>query len=577
MYSSISSFKSYLYTKDIKASIFLFLALSMLSASIAAMQGVLAISCVIVVFSIAMFVPSLGKKFTSHPVLLNHQIFYILPLLVSVSLSLKYDFLDCMLQVFAMGCTAMLCSSEIAKANEKLERNQSVFLQIIVALGALVSSSYFLAVVPELTKLSSFVISFSVYLLLESPDKKILAFRVSNFDNKIKIAIFSAGIVAVYGYVSFSNASNFLAYFLYIVLAVNLGFCFRKDKSMFFLFASMILLASLVPFGPVEKYIDNVVLSCAVILFHLNSPILYYKKTQYGVLKVLYRYSDNKMSLINDSIIQGEKFVGVDNRKENLLYFGNSSKNSVIASIFNLFQEKDSKIAVLGLGAGAMAMLGGKNNTIDFYEINPEVVKIAYDRTLFNYLSESESRTSVILGDARSELNKVDSKKYSLIVVDVYLGGDLPNHFFTKEAVQMYMSKLDDEGIVVFHVTNHEGFESKLCQIAEDLNIESAVAYESYIDSEDDKDAQGLLVVPEEDGFKNRISKILSNMKSSNVGGDDDVYGWIVLAKKKGAIKSLVEDKRWFRLENDNKGQGLYTDELIGYNQTKGEITQEVD
>ena len=549
MYSAVSLFKSYISARDIKSSIFLFLAISMLSATIAAMQGVLAISCVIVVFSIAMFVPSLGKQFTSHPVLLNHQIFYILPLLVSVSLSLKYDFLDYMLQLFAMGCTVMLCVSEIAKANEKSERNHSLFLQIIISLLALVSSYYLLSLVPGLIKLFSLIISFSVYLLLDSPDQKILAFRVSNFDNKIKIAIFSAGIVAIYGYVSFSNESNFLAYFLYIVLAVNLGFCFRKDKSMFFLFSSMILLASLVPFGPVEKYIDNVVLSCAVILFHLKSPVLYYKKTQYGVLKVLYRYSNNKMSLINDSIIQGEKFVGVDNRKENLLYFGNSSKNSVIASIFNLFQEKERKIAVLGLGAGAMAMLGGKNNTIDFYEINPEVVKIAYDRTLFNYLSESESRTSVILGDARSELNKVDSKKYSLIVVDVYLGGDIPNHFFTKEAVQMYMSKLDDEGIVVFHVTNYGGFESKLCHIAEDLNIESSVAYESYIDNEGNKDTQGLLVVPEEDSFRNSMSKILSNMKSSNIGGDDDVYGWIVLAKKKGAISSLVEDKRWFSVK----------------------------
>ena len=410
MYSAISSFKSYLSAKDMKASIFLSLSVAMLSASIIAAQGVIVAALTLVIFCGSISLPLIDRRFLSYSILRNHQIFYILPLLISVSLSMKYDSLDYILQIISMACTAILCSSEIVQMDGSQERNQGVFLRMIIACISLISVSYLLSYIPEVTKLVSVFIPLSVYMMMDSPIKESVIFRNSNINNKIKIAIFISGIVAIYGFVSFSGGSSFVAYFLYIVFAINLGFCFRGSKATFLLFSLMLLLASLIPFGPVEKYIDNVVLSCAIILFHLKSPVLYYKKNQYGELKVLYEYGANKISLINNSIIQGEKFIGVDNRKENLLYFGNASKDSVIASVFKLFNGKESKVAVLGLGAGAMAMLGSNKNIIDFYEINPEVVKISYDRTLFNYLSESDSRTNVILGDARDELNKVQNE-----------------------------------------------------------------------------------------------------------------------------------------------------------------------
>jgi spermidine synthase len=583
MYSAISSFKSYISTKAIKASVFLLLSVAMLAASIVAVQGVVLTTITLIVFCGSMSLPFMGRRLLSYSILLNHQIFYILPLLVSVSLSMTYDSLDYTLQIIAMACTTILCSSEIAKIDEFPERNQGLSLRVIISVLSLISVSYVLSVIPELTKLVSFFISFSVYLLLDSPVKKIMAFRGSSLKNNTKVAIFASGMVSIYGFISFTSGSSFLAYLLYIVFAINLGFCFRENKATFLLFSLILLLASLIPFGPVEKYIDNVALSCAVILFHLKSPILYYKKNQYGELKVLYEYRTNKIYLVNNEVIQGEKFIGVDNRKENLLYLGNASKGSVIASIFELFNKKDSKIAVLGLGAGAMAMLGGDKNIMEFYEINPEIVKISYDRTLFNYLSESDSRTSVITGDGREELSKVSGKQYGLIVVDVYLGGDVPNHFLTKEAVEMYLSKLDDEGVVVFHIENHEYFEGRLLKIAKSLKLESIVAYERYSDSNAEKYSQGLLLVPEANDLRSRILKMISNVIRSSEGVDeededeDEVSRWIVISRKKSSLKELIENKKWFALEKESEDRSVYTDEYIGYNQTKGSITQEVD
>ncbi len=580
MYSAISSFKSYISTKEIKAYVFLCLSIAMLAASIIAVQGVILTAITLIVFCGSILLPFIGRRLVSYSILLTHQIFYILPLLVSTSLSVKYDSLDYVLQIIAMACTVILCSSEIIKIDAFQERNQRVFLRLIISLVSLISVLYLLSLIPEVTKLISFLVSFSVYMLLGSPVKKIMAFRSSNTNNKIKVAIFAAGMVSVYGFISFTSGSSFLAYLLYIVFAINLGFCFRENKASFSIFSLLILLASLIPFGPVEKYIDNVALSCAVLLFYLKSPVLYYAKNQYGELKVLYEYRTNKIYLVNNSVIQGEKFIGVDNRKENLLYIGNASKGSVIANIFELRNKKDSKIAVLGLGTGAMAMLVGDKNIMEFYEINPEIVKISYDRTLFSYLSESGARTSVIIGDGREELSKVEGKQYSLIVVDMCLGGDTPNHFFTKEAVEMYLSKLDDEGVVVFHISNHEDLEGRLLKVAKSLKLESIVAYERYSESNDEKSSQGLLLVPEDDGLRSRILKAISNVIRLGKGIDDEedaVSCWIVISRNKRSLKDLVKNKKWFALEQENEDREIYTDEYIGYDQKKGSITQEVD
>lgn len=581
MYSAISSFKSYIEAREIRSYMFLFLAMALLSSSIASAQGVIFTSLTLTIFCISMFVPFMGKQFTVYPVLLNHQVFYIVPLLVSASLYLKYDFLDHILQLVALGCSTILCSSEIAKQNLDSEFSQKMWVQVVLSIVALAVVSYFLKVMPELTKLVNLFIIASIYFLLDAPVKRVLQFRKAAPVNQVKIFAFSLGIAAVYAYISFSGTSHFLAYLAYIVLAVNLGFCFRSEKTKFFVFSAMILLASLIPFGPVEKYIDNVVLTCAVMLFHLKSPILHYKKTKYGEVKVEYNYYNNKISLVNDSIIQGEKVVGVDNRKEDLRYFGNASKNSVIASIFNLYNEGDSRIAVLGLGAGAMAMLGGKENIIDFYEINPEVVKVAYDRSLFNYLSESESTTSVVMGDAREGISKAGEKSYGLIVVDVYFGSDVPNHFFTKEAIEMYMDKLQDKGILVFHVTHsdHEDFEDKLFKIVGTIGLEGMVAYERYSEGNKREEDTGLIVVPEDNSFMSKASKYCSMILNRKNPDDlqDEVYGWVVVAKKKDILKRLMEDKRWFALRSHDNDDGVYTDESIGYNQRKGEITQEVE
>ena len=44
--------------------------------------------------------------------------------------------------------------------------------------------------------------------------------------------------------------------------------------------------------------------------------------------------------------------------------------------------------AVVGLGTGALACRAGAGDTLTYYEIDPDIVRIATDPKLFNYVPE---------------------------------------------------------------------------------------------------------------------------------------------------------------------------------------------
>ncbi len=108
-------------------------------------------------------------------------------------------------------------------------------------------------------------------------------------------------------------------------------------------------------------------------------------------------------------------------------------------------------VAVVGLGAGAMAAYAAPGHRFDFFEIDPLVEKIA--RENFTYLSRCGDACTVTVGDGRREL-AANSAVYDIIFLDAYNSDSVPMHLLTREAHALYKSKLRGDGIVVYHVSN---------------------------------------------------------------------------------------------------------------------------
>ncbi len=111
-------------------------------------------------------------------------------------------------------------------------------------------------------------------------------------------------------------------------------------------------------------------------------------------------------------------------------------------------------IGVVGLGSGALACYARPDQSWTFYEIDPLVVQIAHDTSLFTYLSDCAPKASMQVGDARLKLKLAQSSSYDMLVIDAFSSDSIPLHLITANAFDLYRSKLSPSGILMVHISN---------------------------------------------------------------------------------------------------------------------------
>jgi hypothetical protein len=112
------------------------------------------------------------------------------------------------------------------------------------------------------------------------------------------------------------------------------------------------------------------------------------------------------------------------------------------------------RMAVVGLGTGTLACYFEPGDTLDFYEIDPAVIRIASDPTRFSYLSNCAPQASLIVGDARLTLADNGRGPYDIIIVDAFSSDAIPVHLLTREAMAIYLKRLAPGGLIMLHVSN---------------------------------------------------------------------------------------------------------------------------
>lgn len=151
-----------------------------------------------------------------------------------------------------------------------------------------------------------------------------------------------------------------------------------------------------------------------------------------------------------------------------------------LVALRNHFLKDTSKqpLAVVGLGVGSLACIGRKGERMDFFEIDPAVIRVAENPSFFTYMKDCPPEKKIILGDARLKLGEMPDHRYAMLMIDAYNSDSLPLHLMTREALQVYRSKLAPGGILLFHITNrHLNLEPILGRLAKDAGLSALVAH----------------------------------------------------------------------------------------------------
>ena len=148
---------------------------------------------------------------------------------------------------------------------------------------------------------------------------------------------------------------------------------------------------------------------------------------------------------------EGRPILG---RPELHMYYYDGSAMAQVMDVARARTAGPIRYAVIGLGAGSLVCRAKPSDTVHYYEIDPAIVRIARDPTLFHFLSECRPDVPITLGDARLTLADAPDGSYDIIYVDAFSSDAIPIHLLTSEAMALYLRKLRQHGIVVMHVSN---------------------------------------------------------------------------------------------------------------------------
>ena len=251
----------------------------------------------------------------------------------------------------------------------------------------------------------------------------------------------------------------------------------------------------------------------------------------FGVSRVVIESNGNFRRLVHGSTIHGRQWIDPSQPCEPLAYYHRTGPAGRVFKSYNA-QPATAEVAVIGLGIGELLAYAQADRRWTFYEINPDIIRIARDTNYFTFLSRcAPGPFEVVLGDARLRLHEARPGQYGLIVLDAFSSDAIPVHLLTREAIELYLAKLAPAGFLAFHISNRSlALQPVLGDLAGELNLVCL--------ARDDREL---------DPFQ--------------VQGGKEPSHWLVLARRPEDLGTILRDARWQPV-SARPGKRVWTDDF---------------
>lgn len=212
------------------------------------------------------------------------------------------------------------------------------------------------------------------------------------------------------------------------------------------------------------------------------SRVSYQKRNFYGSIKVtrtIESFGEEGNHEVHylwcGQTTHGIQACGSSLRNKGSSYYGETGGGIAVVAHPKFITSQPMTVGIVGLGAGTMACYGRPQDLYRFYEINPLVIEVATNPSLFTYLQDSSAQIDLIEGDARRLMEIEQAAKdplYDVLMIDAYTGDAVPCHLATREAFELYLNRLAPDGILAMHVSNWHIDLLPLCKAAAlELNL----------------------------------------------------------------------------------------------------------
>lgn len=250
---------------------------------------------------------------------------------------------------------------------------------------------------------------------------------------------------------------------------------------------------------------------------HSAEHILERERSFFGVHTALVDDTGRFHVLMHGITVHGAQYIAPEKRLKPTTYF---HVDSPIGQVFSALGSNSGlqRVAVIGMGAGTLSCYRAPGRTWTFYEIDPVVVRFAQDARYFDFLGKCAPDAAIVLGDGRLSIARAPHRAYDLIVIDTFSSDAIPAHMITREALALYLEKLDPRGVVMFHITNQY---LDLVPVLSRLAADASVA--------------ALMPGPRlEIQFEERLAALPSS--------------WIAMSRDPARLQPLVTEEGWIRV-----------------------------
>ncbi|MGW8323555.1 MAG: fused MFS/spermidine synthase, partial [Thermodesulfobacteriota bacterium] len=218
------------------------------------------------------------------------------------------------------------------------------------------------------------------------------------------------------------------------------------------------------------------------------------------------------------------QFTDAGRQDQPLTYYHRSGP---LGDVFRMVGEAEisRSVAAVGLGAGAASAFSTEGSSYVFYEIDPQIQRIASDPEVFSYLNRMKGDFEVILGDGRLAMRGAPRDAYGIIILDAFSSDAIPVHLLTLEAVELYLSRLREDGLLVFHISNRfVDFGPLMAGLSRELGLVAMI-------KKDQEEGN-----PEHMQGKYPSDYVVMGRAGSVVGEFREVPGWYELARGEAAV-----------------------------------------
>jgi SAM-dependent methyltransferase len=353
---------------------------------------------------------------------------------------------------------ALLCHTALA-ARRPAPRHLTEFY-LWVALGGALGAAFTAVVAPSIFK------SVVEYPLLVSmlaffrdsrdPDK-----RINGFDLILPAAL---GFLVVETSALLKWASVDITTDLKTAIAVNaiivlIAYLFRHRAFRFGLAMAVLIMTyrSLLP------------------QFYGGTEFVYAARNFFGVKGVKFDLETNSRRLLHGDTLHGLESLDPELQGQPLSYY---HETGPVGDVMRLLSERpNQRFGVVGLGTGSMAGWIAPHRHMTFFDIDPQVYDIAND--FFTFLPHCGERCDVVIGDGRLSIEKADDGAFDLLLLDAFNSDSIPAHLVSREAVQMYLTKLKPNGLLMFHVSNrYMNVEGLVSAVVTDASLKAMIRHD---------------------------------------------------------------------------------------------------